>query len=95
MIVVTVLALRPGTLVQPNVALIESLGGRIFQSSEDEIASVQAGQKSSTPELWVAGTSMTLLTVDATMPILPLIARPESDRALVVAFGMGRHSAPR
>jgi spermidine synthase len=91
MIVVTaVLALRPGTLVQPNVALIESLGGRIFQSSEDEIASVQAGQKSSTPELWVAGTSMTLLTVDAKlMPILPLIARPESDRALVVAFGMG------
>ena len=91
MIVVTaVLALRPGTLVQPNVALIESLGGKIFASSEDEIASVQAGQKSSTPELWVAGTSMTLLTVDAKlMPILPLIARPDSERALVVAFGMG------
>ena len=36
------------------------------------------------------GTSMTLLTVDAKlMPILPLIARPESKRALVVAFGMG------
>ena len=33
---------------------------------------------------------MTLLTVDAKlMPVLPLIARPESDRALVVAFGMG------
>ncbi len=33
---------------------------------------------------------MTLLTVDAKlMPILPLIARPESERALVVAFGMG------
>src|SRR5262245_11216740 len=33
---------------------------------------------------------MTLLTVDAKlMPILPLIARPESQRALVVAFGMG------
>jgi predicted membrane-bound spermidine synthase len=33
---------------------------------------------------------MTLLTVDAKlMPILPLIARPDSDRALVVAFGMG------
>ena len=38
----------------------------------------------------MAGTSMTLLTVDAKlMPILPLIARPESERALVVAFGMG------
>ena len=33
---------------------------------------------------------MTLLTVDAKMmPILPLIARPDSERALVVAFGMG------
>src|SRR6185503_1628914 len=33
---------------------------------------------------------MTLLTVDAKlMPILPLIARPDSSRALVVAFGMG------
>ena len=33
---------------------------------------------------------MTLLTVDAKlMPILPLIARPDSKRALVVAFGMG------
>ncbi len=30
------------------------------------------------PELWVAGTSMTLLTIDAKlMPVLPLIARPE------------------
>ena len=57
---------------------------------EDEIASVQAGQISFTPELWVAGTSMTLLTVDAKlMPVLPLIARPESKDALVVAFGMG------
>jgi spermidine synthase len=43
-----------------------------------------------TPELWVSGTSMTLLTVDAKlMPIFPLIARPASTRALVVAFGMG------
>ena len=65
-------------------------GGQIFDSTEDEIASVQAGQIRSTPELWVAGTSMTLLTVDAKlMPILPLIARPDSKRALVVAFGMG------
>ena len=87
---IAVAVTRPGAVVQPNVALITKLGGRIFASSEDEIASVQAGQKSSTPELWVAGTSMTLLTVDAKlMPILPLIARPDSTRALVVAFGMG------
>ena len=33
---------------------------------------------------------MTLLTIDAKlMPVLPLIARPASTRALVVAFGMG------
>lgn len=88
--VVGLLVLRPGIVVQPNEAFIRSEGGHIFASTEDEIASVQAGQISSTPELWVAGTSMTLLTVDAKlMPILPLIARPDSQRALVVAFGMG------
>ncbi len=77
-------------IAQPNEAWIESVGGTLFASTEDEIASVQAGQVKSTPELWVAGTSMTLLTVDAKlMPILPLIARPDAERALVVAFGMG------
>jgi spermidine synthase len=81
---------RQGAVVQPNEALIRHMGWQLFASDEDEIASVQAGQKSTTPELWVAGTSMTLLTVDAKlMPILPLIARPDSQRALVVAFGMG------
>ncbi len=80
----------PGVLVQPNEAYITSAHGRVFASAEDEIASVQAGQIRATPELWVAGTSMTLLTVDAKlMPILPLIARPASKDALVVAFGMG------
>jgi hypothetical protein len=83
-------AVAPGVLVQPNQAWIASQHGRLFASTEDEIASVQAGQIHSTPELWVAGTSMTLLTVDAKlMPVLPLIARPNSERALVVAFGMG------
>jgi spermidine synthase len=89
-VAVVVSAAWPGVLVQPNEAYIESVNGRLFASTEDEIASVQAGQVRSTPELWVAGTSMTLLTVDAKlMPILPLIARPASERALVVAFGMG------
>ncbi len=83
-------SLLPGTVVQPNEALIRSMGWQLYASDEDEIASVQAGKKTTTAELWVAGTSMTLLTVDAKlMPILPLIARPDSDRALVVAFGMG------
>ena len=88
--VVGLLLLQPSRVAQPNEAFIRSVGGTVFASTEDEIASVQAGQISSTPELWVAGTSMTLLTVDAKlMPILPLIARPDSQRALVVAFGMG------
>jgi spermidine synthase len=89
-VAIVVVSLRPGAVVQPNEALIRSMGWQLFESDEDEIASVQAGQKTFTPELWVAGTSMTLLTVDAKlMPILPLIARPDSERALVVAFGMG------
>ena len=80
----------PRAIVQPNEARLLSDGATLFASDEDEIASVQAGQRTSTPELWVQGTSMTLLTVDAKlMPILPLIARPDSARALVVAFGMG------
>lgn len=87
---VAVSPLVPGVLVQPSEAYIRAAGGTVFESTEDEIASVQAGQIRSTPELWVAGTSMTLLTIDAKlMPILPLIARPDSTRALVVAFGMG------
>ena len=89
-IVIIVLAARPGLVVQPNEARIASEGWTLLESQEDEIASVQAGRGRSTAELWVGGTSMTLLTVDAKlMPILPLIARPESKRALVVAFGMG------
>ena len=87
---IAIVASRPGLVVQPNEALIAARGGTLFASTEDEIASVQAGQVMATPELWVAGTSMTLLTVDAKlMPVLPLIARPDAKRALVVAFGMG------
>ena len=82
--------LAPSVLLSPNEARLRLEGGTIFAASEDEIATVEAGQVHSTPELWVAGTSMTLLTVDAKlMPILPLIARPHSTEALVVAFGMG------
>lgn len=82
--------LRPGVLVSPSEARLRVVRATVFASSEDEIATVESGQVAITPELWVAGTSMTLLTVDAKMmPILPLIARPDSTRALVVAFGMG------
>ena len=79
----------PGWIVDPSVARIRAMGAPIFESREDEIASVQAG-KLATPQLWVTGTGMTLLTVDAKlMPILPLMLRPESKTALTVAFGMG------
>jgi spermidine synthase len=89
-VVLVALALRPGQIVQPNEYRIAAEGGTLFESREDEIASVQAGQTGATAQLWVGGTAMTLLTIDAKlMPILPLIARPASERALVVAFGMG------
>jgi predicted membrane-bound spermidine synthase len=80
---------RPGLIVDPSVARIQKGGITLFESREDEIASVQAGE-TSTVQLWVTGTAMTLLTVDAKlMPVLPLMLRPNSQTALTVAFGMG------
>jgi hypothetical protein len=85
--------LRPGLIIDPTPARVDTIGGTIFQSAEDEIAAVQAGRGGSAGDwrqLWVTGTSMTVLTIDANlMPILPLIARPDAEDALVVAFGMG------
>jgi spermidine synthase len=80
----------PSVVLDPAEARIRAMNGSITAAAEDEIASVQAGRLGATHHLWVGGTSMTLLTVDARlMPILPLIARPESQSALTVAFGMG------
>ena len=79
----------PGVIVDPSVARITKGGGTVFASAEDEIAAVQAGDRNGR-QLWVTGTAMTLLTVDAKlMPILPLMLRPQSQSALTVAFGMG------
>ena len=50
-VTVAATALAPGILVQPNEAYIRAVGGTVFMSTEDEIASVQAGQVRSTPEL--------------------------------------------
>jgi spermidine synthase len=87
--VIVVGAATPGTVVDPGVARVLEKGGAIYASREDEIASVQAGRVNA-QELWVTGTSMTLLTVDAKlMPVLPLMLRPQSTTALTVAFGMG------
>jgi spermidine synthase len=74
---------------QPTVEMIESQGGQVFEATEDEIAAVQAGRLSY-PQIWVGGTSMTVITVDTKfMPIIPLALRPDASRGLAVAFGMG------
>ena len=79
----------PGAIVDPSVARIHGARATLFDSHEDEIASVQAGA-TVTDQLWVTGTAMTLLTVDAKlMPVLPLALRPNSHSAVTVAFGMG------
>src|SRR6478752_5684346 len=72
-----------------RVTRVHAAGATLFESAEDEIASVQAGATGA-KQLWVTGTAMTLLTVDAKMmPILPLMLRPDSTSAATVAFGMG------
>jgi spermidine synthase len=89
-VVVAATLVIPGLAVDPSTARIKERNGIVFASAEDEIASVQAGTLGTSRQLWVTGTAMTLLTVDARlMPILPLMARPNATRALTVAFGMG------
>jgi spermidine synthase len=88
-VVVSFLSQSPTRFADPAVARIRAAGGTIYQSEEDEIASVQAARTSG-QQLFVTGTAMTLLTVDAKMmPILPLMLRPDSKTAATVAFGMG------
>ncbi len=86
-----VLSYNRGTAFrQPTIELILSKGGEVYEATEDEIAAVQAGDLGTYPQIWVGGTSMTLITVDTKfMPILPLSLRPTASRGLAVAFGMG------
>jgi spermidine synthase len=80
----------PGLIVDPTVARIRESGGAVYDTAEDEIAATQAGQIGGRDLLWVGGTAMTLLTVDVkVMPIVPLMLRPDAEKALTVAFGMG------
>lgn len=89
-VVLAVTLVLGGSFVDPNVARLRAHHGTIAVSREDEIASVQAGTADGFPQLWVGGTSMTLLTVDVKlMPILPLMLRPASHTELTIAFGMG------
>ena len=87
-VVVIAIALA-GFARDPSVVRIEN-AGHLFATGEDEIASVQAGSIAGQPQLWVAGTSMTAITIDARlMPVLPAMARPQARSLLVIAFGMG------
>jgi len=89
-LVIVVGLIEGSVFVDPSIRWIESHGGTVFESTEDEIASVQAGELDGYKQLWVTGTSMTILTVDTKlMPVLPLMLRPQSTSALVIAFGMG------
>jgi spermidine synthase len=88
-IVASLIGPAASRFVDPSETRIKAANGMIYESQEDEIASVQAGHYRG-QQLWVTGTAMTLLTVDAKlMPILPLMLRPDSKTAATVAFGMG------
>ncbi len=89
--VIVVVALVAGVAFRnPTTTLIEQQHGQVFQAAEDEIASVVAGERNGFKQLWVAGTSMTIITVDTKfMPLLPLMLRPNATRGLAIAFGMG------
>ena len=83
-------------LVLPNALIADPGENRLRHDSiflgaaEDEIAAVQAGGAVGNRRLLVGGTGMTRVTVDAKMmAYLPLMIRPTSTRALVIAFGMG------
>ncbi|MFI5225366.1 MAG: fused MFS/spermidine synthase [Candidatus Limnocylindrales bacterium] len=83
-------------LVVPNIAVADpgltrmAKAGIVYASTEDEIASVQAGEIRGAKGLWVGGNGMTALTVDAKlMPLMPEFVRPSATRMLVIAFGMG------
>ncbi len=86
-----VVVLVSGTaFANPTTRLVEEKHGQVFQATEDEIASVVAGERDGFKQLWVAGTSMTIITVDTKfMPLLPLMLRPNATRGLAIAFGMG------
>ncbi|HET7028582.1 MAG TPA: fused MFS/spermidine synthase [Candidatus Limnocylindrales bacterium] len=78
------------TFVDPSVTRIARAGGTVYASTEDEIASVQAGDFGGVKQIWVAGSSMTVITIDTKlMPILSLALRPAAKTILTVAFGMG------
>jgi spermidine synthase len=90
-----VLIWPPPFVAEPGETYVRQ-NGTLYASAEDEIASVQAGSVGQIKRLWVAGTAMTHLTVNARlMAILPMMIRPNAQSMLNICFGMGStfHSA--
>ena len=90
-----VLIWPPSFIADPGETYVRR-NGTLFASAEDEIASVQAGSTGPIKRLWVAGTAMTHLSVEARlMAILPMMIRPDAQSMLNICFGMGStfHSA--
>ena len=84
-----ILVAKPSIIADP-VETMATKRGELFASTEDAVASVQAGRLAIGKQLWVGGTGMTALTVDARlMAVLPIMLRPEADSMLVICFGMG------
>jgi len=84
-----ILLMKP-SFVADHVETMVTKRGELFASTEDAVASVQAGRLAGAKHLWVGGTGMTALTVDARlMAVLPIMLRPEADSMLVICFGMG------
>jgi spermidine synthase len=79
----------PSFVADPGETYVRQ-NGILYASAEDEIASVQAGHVGLPDRLWVAGTGMAVLTVDARlMAILPMMIRPHAQSMLNIGFGMG------
>jgi spermidine synthase len=86
------LLIVPNQLVaDPEINRANQDGGVVLSRAEDEVASVQAvDMNDHSRALYVAGTSMTGLTVDTRMMAnLPLMINPQAKSICVVAFGMG------
>ena len=86
------LLIVPNQLVaDPEINRANQDGGVVLSQAEDEVASVQAvDMNDHSRALYVAGTSMTGLTVDTRMMAnLPLMINPQAKSICVVAFGMG------
>ena len=64
----------------PTIKVIEANRGTVFEATEDEIASVEAGEMTGQRRIWVGGTTMTIITVDTKFqPLLPIALRPDGE----------------